>query len=493
MESFGQLDSKVHELFVGNSMEESITTTTDQYRVGMDEKQWIAFTSVIAAIILTITKLVVGFWTNSLGILSEALHSALDLFAAGITLYAVRKAAKPPDSDHHYGHGRVENLSALVETILLLITVIWIIYEAGRRIIFNELAIEVNLLAFGVVILAIIIDFSRSRALMRVAKKYDSQALEADALHFSTDILSSCVVFAGLLFAYFGFPLGDPIAAIGVAIVVLFLTIKLGRETIDMLLDRAPKGLVTPIRRAIEDLEGIQECGRIRLRKAGPVTFVDLICYAEHTLSLEKAHEISIQARKTVEQIIGQADVVVHMDLASRKHQPLTTEIYNQASKFSWITHVDRVDVFETDGQFIVSLELDIEADKPLAEAHQLVSEFETHLQQKFPKIKEIVTHIEPSRKPPIHQLNLAAIHSQLRRLVKQHPTLHNCHTIYLQPLGPNVYNLMLKCEAKPELSIEETHKATTLLEDEIREQFPLFSQITIHVEPLKAKSKTKE
>jgi cation diffusion facilitator family transporter len=474
-------------------MEESITPTDDRYHFGMDEKQWVAFTSVIAAIFLTVTKLIVGFWTNSLGILSEALHSALDLFAAGITLYAVRKAAEPPDSDHHYGHGRIENLSALVQTILLLITVIWIMYEATRRIIFNELTIEANLFAFGVIIFAIIIDYSRSRALKRVAKKYDSQALEADALHFSTDILSSSVVFVGLLFAYFGFPLGDPLAAIGVAIIVLYLTIKLGRETIDVLLDRAPKGLVGPIRRAVEGLEGIKECGRVRLRKAGPVTFVDLICYAEHTLPLEKAHEMSMKARKTVEQILGRADVVVHMDLASRKHQPLTTEIYESASQFSWILHVDRVDVFETNGQFIVSLELDIEADKPLAEAHQLVSEFEAHLQKQNPKIKEIVTHIEPGRKPPIHQLNLVTIHSQLRWLVKQHPTLHNCHAVRLQPLGPNLYNLMLKCEAEPELSVEETHKATTLLEDEIREQFPLFSQITIHVEPLKGKSKTKE
>ncbi|MFX1319829.1 MAG: cation diffusion facilitator family transporter, partial [Promethearchaeota archaeon] len=227
-------------------MKEATMSTDEPYRWGMDEKQWIALTSVIAAIVLTITKLVVGLWTNSLGILSEALHSALDLIAAGITLYAVRKATQPPDTDHHYGHWRVENFSALVETILLLITVVWILYEAIRRIVSHDLAVEVNILAFGVIVFAIVIDFSRSRALRRVAKKYDSQALEADALHFSTDILSSSVVLVGLLLTFLGFPLGDPLAAIGVALVVLYLTIKLGKETVDLLMDRAPSDLTVP-------------------------------------------------------------------------------------------------------------------------------------------------------------------------------------------------------------------------------------------------------
>jgi divalent metal cation (Fe/Co/Zn/Cd) transporter len=370
--------------------------------------------------------------------------------------------------------------------------VIWILYEALRRIIFQDLVVEVNLLAFGVIIFAIIVDFSRARALKRVAKKYDSQALEADALHFSTDILSSSVVFIGLLFTFFGFPLGDPLAAIGVAIIVLYLTIRLGRETIDILLDRAPTGLETPIRRVIEDIDGIRECGRVRLRKAGPVTFVDVVCYAEHSIPLASAHEISVKARKAVEQVIERADVVVHMDLVSKRYPSIAEDVRKEATKFTWITDVDSIDVIETDDQVAIALDIHTDPEKALAETHQLVSEFETHIQTQYPIVKEITTHIEPSRKIMATPLDSTKIKRHIRRLVQQSTTFDNCHNIRLHLLAPHQYNLTFHCEASPDLSVEETHTASTLLEDEIREELPIFSQITIHVEPLTQKSRKK-
>ncbi|MFX1548693.1 MAG: cation diffusion facilitator family transporter, partial [Promethearchaeota archaeon] len=259
----------------------------------MDEKTYAASSSVIAAIFLTVIKFVVGIWSGSLGILSEALHSALDLLAAGVTLLAVRSSSKPADLDHQFGHGKIESLSALVETLLLLITIIWIMYEALRRIVLNELEIITHPITFGVVILAIIIDYSRSRLLYRMAKKYDSQALKADALHFSTDILSSSVVFVGLIFAMIGYPIGDPLAAIGVAIVVLVMTINLGKETVDSLLDRAPLGEKEKVRLVTEHVEGVISCEKIRLRKSGIITFVDLTIVVDPNLSLEKAHSIA--------------------------------------------------------------------------------------------------------------------------------------------------------------------------------------------------------
>ncbi len=162
------------------------------------EKQRVALSSVVAAVFLTGIKMVVGLLTNSLGILSEAAHSGLDLIAAGVTYFAVRVSDLPPDSEHTYGHGKVENLSALIETLLLLATCIWIVYEAVTRL-FEPVQVEATLWSFVVMGLSIVIDISRSRALMKVAKKYDSQALEADALHFSTDVWSSSVVILGLM------------------------------------------------------------------------------------------------------------------------------------------------------------------------------------------------------------------------------------------------------------------------------------------------------
>ena len=201
------------------------------------EKRKAALSSVIAAIFLTGIKLVVGLMTGSLGILSEAAHSGLDLVAAGMTYFAVKIADKPADREHTYGHGKFENLSALFETLLLFITCGWIIYEALQRIFFHEVHIDVNFWSFAVVITAIVVDYSRSRILFKAARKYNSQALEADALHFSTDILSSAVVIVGLIGAWFGFHKADAFAALVVSGIVIWISLRLGKKTIDMLTD----------------------------------------------------------------------------------------------------------------------------------------------------------------------------------------------------------------------------------------------------------------
>ena len=204
------------------------------------EKKRVALISVFAAIFLTGSKLVIGIITGSLGILSEALHSALDLVAAVITYFSVSVSDKPADKNHHYGHGKVENFSAFLETILLLITCTWIIYEAINRLVNGNTHIEISIWSYIVIISSIIIDVNRSRMLSRVAKKHNSQALEADALHFSTDIWSSAVVLFGLICANFGFFAADSIAALVVALIVLFVSYKLGKKAVDVLLDKAP-------------------------------------------------------------------------------------------------------------------------------------------------------------------------------------------------------------------------------------------------------------
>src|SRR5882672_2790988 len=162
------------------------------------EKRGVAGNSVLAAFAITTLKIVVGFTTGSLGILSEAAHSGLDLIAAMVTYFSVRVSDKPADADHQYGHGKVENFSAFIETFLLLLTCLWIIYEAQQRLFFHSVEIEPSVWAFVVMFLSMGVDFWRSRALGKIAVKYDSQALEADALHFSTDIWSSSVVILGL-------------------------------------------------------------------------------------------------------------------------------------------------------------------------------------------------------------------------------------------------------------------------------------------------------
>ena len=213
------------------------------------EKMVVALSSVVAAIGLTSMKLVVGLLTGSLGILAEAAHSGLDMVAALMTLFAVRFASRPADASHHYGHGKVENVSAFLEAGLLILTAIWIIYEAIRRLLFHDSHVEITIWAFVVMFVSIAVDATRSRVLLQAARRTGSQALEADALHFSTDIWSSSVVIAGLLVVWlterFSLPgwLGqaDAIAALGVSGIVIWVSARLAKETIDALLDRAPE------------------------------------------------------------------------------------------------------------------------------------------------------------------------------------------------------------------------------------------------------------
>ncbi|HRY98983.1 MAG TPA: cation diffusion facilitator family transporter [Bacteroidales bacterium] len=278
------------------------------------EKNTVAFVSVIAAIFLTSFKIVVGVLTGSLGILSEALHSALDFVAAAITWFAVRVSDKPADEDHHYGHGKIENLSAFIETLLLLLTCVWIIYEAIRRLASGETHIEVNLWSYIVVVSSILIDLSRSRALMRVAKKHNSQALEADALHFSTDILSSFVVLLGLICAQYGIYAADPVAALGVAAIVIHVSYKLGKRSINVLLDKVPAETYLKIRAILDSLTEIEQYHDLKVRAAGAEIFVELNIHVQPELGIKASHDIATMIEGRIQEEIPRCHVHVHIE-----------------------------------------------------------------------------------------------------------------------------------------------------------------------------------
>jgi len=279
-----------------------------------NEKNRVALSSMIAAVFLTGFKLIVGVLTGSLGILSEALHSALDLVAAAITWLAVRISDKPADRDHHFGHGKIENLSALIETVLLLITCIWIIYEAVHRLISGKSEIEVTVWSYIVVIFSIIVDFTRSRALKRVAKKYNSQALEADALHFSTDIWSSAVVLVGLICANFGILIADSIAALAVAVIVIFVSYNLGKRAINELLDTAPENMTRELNIFLEKDEDVKYYHDLKIRTSGAETFVEVIIHVNQNLNLVRSHEITERLEASIMAIIKKGKVFIHAE-----------------------------------------------------------------------------------------------------------------------------------------------------------------------------------
>lgn len=288
------------------------------------EKNHAALSSVIAALGLTSFKIIVGVATGSLGILAEAAHSGLDLVAALVTFLAVRLSVKPADSSHLYGHGKVENISALFETLLLLITCAWIIYEATQRLFFKTVQIEVNVWAFVVMITSIVIDYFRSRVLYKTARKYNSQALEADALHFSTDIWSSSVVIFGLICVKVGewnppwafLYKSDSLAALGVALIVIYVSIELGIRTIQALLDVAPPGKVEEITSIVEAVSGVINCHNVRVRYSGPRLYIDTHILIDGNQSVEQGHAITEMVEEAIRKNSPEADVTVHFEPA---------------------------------------------------------------------------------------------------------------------------------------------------------------------------------
>jgi len=280
------------------------------------EKQSAALSSLVAAVGLTAFKIVVGVWTGSLGILAEAAHSGLDLVAAGLTFLAVRLSGRPADRDHLYGHGKIENLSALAETLLLLLTCVWIVWEAIHRLRTHEAQVQVTVWSLAVMLTSIAIDLSRSRMLARMAKKYHSQALEADALHFRTDVWSSAVVIVGLGSVKSGLWWGDAIAALGVSAVVVWVSVQLGRRTVDALLDKAPEGMEERIAGAVAAVPGVRDCHQVRVRYSGPVLFIDLHVLVDGGQTLAEAHRLTETIEEVIREIAPQADVTVHPEPA---------------------------------------------------------------------------------------------------------------------------------------------------------------------------------
>jgi len=285
------------------------------------EKNRVALVSVLAAMFITGFKLIIGLLTGSLGILSEALHSALDMVAAVITYFSVRMSDKPADKEHNYGHGKIENLSALIETLLLLITCIWIIYEAIHRLTSGQTVIEVTVWSYVVVISSIVIDFTRSRALLRVAKKHNSAALEADALHFSTDIWSSTVVLFGLIaYQLLGWYAADSIAALFVAVIVLYVSYQLGRKSIDVLLDKSPHNITKTVHEVLKEFPEVLKYHGLKARTAGADTFIKFNVHFNPDLSLREVHEVCDKIEKEIKSQVVRSEVYIHAEPEEKSH-----------------------------------------------------------------------------------------------------------------------------------------------------------------------------
>jgi cation diffusion facilitator family transporter len=456
------------------------------------EKKMAALGSVASALVLVTLKVILAVFTGSLGILSEALHSILDLVAAVITYLSVRVADKPADAEHLYGHGKVESFSAFVETGLLLLTAVYIIWEAFQRLLFRTATIR---LSFGVIVilgLSMGIDFVRSRALRRVANKYPSEALEADALHFSTDVWSTFVVVLGITGAWLGQRLGipwlgmmDAVAALGVAGVIIWIGSRLGKRTVDALLDVAPSGLHDRIARAVDQTDGVLSTERVRVRRAGQRYFVDVTISVPRKASLEQAHAASDAVERNIEKIVP-ADVVVHVEPRAPTNEHLFDTIRAIAQRRGLAVH--ELSAHQLDGRLFIELHLEVDENASLREAHRRATELEDEIRAATDAHALVNIHIEPlgARIPgaaEMKELSLAVQHF-LNSLPKEYPELLDCHEVHVRSVEHKIL-VSCHCAMDGDLPITLVHDITAALESRVKDHFPQIFRLTIHPEPV--------
>ena len=456
------------------------------------EKRSVAGNSVLAAIAITSLKIVVGITTGSLGILSEAAHSGLDLVAAIITFFSVQVSDKPADADHQYGHGKVENFSAFIETGLLLLTCLWIIYEAIERLFFRRVEIEPSLWAFVVMLVSIGVDLWRSRLLGRIAQKYDSQALEADALHFSTDVWSSSVVILGLLLVLAGRAYhidwlrdADPVAALVVAGIVVQVSWRLARKTVDALLDAAPAGVRSKIIDAMRRVDGVLEVDRVRIRRAGNHYFADVAVALARTVTFQHSERIAEMVRAAVRNVLPDADVTVNSVPRADRKENIFDQIRAVATRHNLNVH--DVSVQDLKGHILVEQHLELDERLSLKEAHDRVTALEAEMREEVPEISSILTHIEsePATIEPGDEIvRDPALERRLKAIAAEFPDVLDMHEIQIKRVRERLY-VSCHCTLPDNLPLSRVHDIQTDLEIRFKQDAPELFRVLIHPEPM--------
>ncbi len=459
------------------------------------EKRRAALLSVGSAALLVSLKAFLVIRTGSLGVLSEALHSGLDLLAAVITFLSIRVSDRPADATHPYGHGKFENFSGFVETGLLLLTALYVVYEAFDRLFFRAVHIQPSVTAIVILLVALSIDITRAKKLQHVAQKYSSEALEADALHFSTDVWSTVVVILGIVLVWIGeryslpwLIYADALAGLTVAGVILWVGSRLGKRTLDALLDAVPRDLQGHIASAIAGMEGVLNVDRVRVRRAGNRYFVDATVSVPRTASLEQVHAWSDAIERRVGEIVP-ADVVLHAEPRAPKGEPFFDSIRAVAQKRGLPIH--DLSAQQSDGSLFVELHLEVDPHLSLKDAHAQATELENEIRELRAEPTEVNIHIEPLgtaiAMPDDGVGNLRELARNIEAFLNTLPAefheLLNGHNVVVRQVEHHIL-ASCHCVMRGELPITQIHDVTATLEDRVKEKFPQISRVTIHPEP---------
>ena len=455
------------------------------------EKQSVALVSMMASAVLAGSKFLAALSTGSLGILSEAVHSVIDFGATIVTYFAIRWGDRPADDEHHYGHAKIESIAALIETGLLFVTTGWIAWEAIDRLMGgNHHGVEVTWWAIAIIAGSIIIDFNRSRALKRVAKKTSSEALEADALHFSSDMWSSIVVLAGLGAVWAGIPAADSIAALIVSAFIAYAGWELGARTLNTLLDAAPAGATEIVRGIVEDVHGVLAIKSIRLKPAGATMFTAIVVEVARTMPIDEIVRTKDAIHQAVHDRFPNADITVTANPVALDNESVFQKVMLIATRRNLAIH--HLTVQEIGERLAISFDLEVEGSTPLGGAHDTATALEEAIRQELGSDVEVESHIEPQPERMLkgHDASpglTAEVSAALIELASAHPRLTDIHSVRLRKTEEGLF-LHYHCRCLPAETVEAIHQDIDRVEAGLKDRFGDIRRVIAHAEPLGAK-----
>ncbi|MBS1518387.1 MAG: cation diffusion facilitator family transporter [Bacteroidetes bacterium] len=456
-----------------------------------DKKIKVALTSLYTAVLITLVKIVAAYFSGSLGILSEVFNSGIDIFVCFVTIISIKYASKPPDKDHNYGHEKAENFSALFQVFILFMTSAYIIYEAVNRLFIKpDVELNVNIWIIGAMLITIVIDFFRAKKLREVAKETNSQALEADALHFSSDILSSSVVMIGLLLAYFRISkIADTFAALFVTLIIIYLGYKLLKKSMNSLMDKVPDGLYEKIKYEtllIKGVEGINSC---RIRTSGSIIYIDMTIEISRLVPFSKAHDIMDNVEKRINEIAENSDIIIHSEPVETADETINDKIRLIVNDFGLKCH----DIFshKINNEIFSELHIEVDDTNDLTKAHNIISDVENEIKKKIDIISELKIHIDEPSEILFDTTDITESSNEMirevRNVLNENKQVLSSNSIQVISTNGKI-RISLNCVFDYINSFDEVHDIVTQLESRIylslKEKYPKLANVIIHAEP---------
>ena len=448
-------------------------------------KSRVAAISILASAGMAAAKFVVGVAIGSLALVSEALHSSIDVVATIITWLVVQVSDRPADEEHHYGHGKLESISALGVIALLYVLAGGILVESYSRLREGAPPPTISAIPFVVLLIDIAANFWRARALQRTARDTKSQALAADALHFASDVLGSVAVIVGLALSGLGYAWGDAAAAIGVAVMIALLGLRMARSTVETLLDRAPEGASARAAAAIRTLPGVVDVERLRVRMVGSTHFIDAIVQVPRTYPIDRVEEIKRRAQDAVTKALGDADLTFTAVPVARNNESVRERIMVIARNSGLAVH--HVTVHDLGGKLTVSIDLEVDGDMALTAAHAIANELERNIREEFGEDVEVDTHIEPLEPELPHGTDAAperveTIKTALSRFAAN-GAIHDIHSVRVRNTDAGEI-VNFHCRAAPSMSVIKVHENVDEIERALRRAFPTVKRVISHAGP---------